>query len=326
MAEGIFPKTDGQIYYASEVNALNVKAAMITTWAMRFGMMDGGYVPVTAGFFTQWTLDFVPDTSTNLVSRNVASAIQYTNHAATAYVYESPLIQLDSNATEVYALLDYEVWDVFDENDDSSLNATNYPTSTNSTEGANGIALANNADLQTKDLSASAKIFNFRVKSSNSSGGVIFSIYDGSNSATILTDPGGTDKAYDVQINLDWAAKIAHTTVLGVDNSASTTANFPELESNKHDLSAFSEFRIRGTTGASATATLHYIRFGRTDTPTQTAVLAVSSDGGSNYTNTANGAVAKIGTVGSAIQVKLSGTGNTSEVIVIKGVTMGKVS
>lgn len=343
MTEGSYPKVDGDVYYGTEVNYTLQRSALAKMGVLRTAQWGQSWlVPVTGNFFDNFSSD-TATTKTGLTLRANGYLGEYTKATAGAYSYISQGILIDSNATWGYTLFDYEIFTVIDECDNSSLSATNFPTSTNCTEGTNGIAVAKNGALITKDLSG-IKVINFLFSLSCTAvagaASVLLFRDSGANTATVLTANGGggggaaldEQKYAECTVYLDWANKKCWYNISAYEqsNPSGTQAGGYIRSYTKTvylSLAGWATFSISITTTdvSTASATFSYMRAGLTS-PTTTSTISLSADNGSNFTTTGNGTPCKLGTAGTTLQAKIAGTVATGEVISIKGMQLGKIA
>lgn len=334
--EGIFPKINNDSDFADEMN--NALRTLNKTFLAANRVSEAssaqGYGP------NNWFYHFGTDTSatkTSLAYRSLTGTGQFTKGTAGTFTFVSPNVLLDSSAAYMLPIIDYDIYTVIDECDNSSLDATIFPTSTSCTEGTNGISVPNGGHLITKDLSG-YKTFSFAYRTDLNAGGggttIVIKLTDGTSNSTIVTSTSDTNIRNNLNgectVYVDWANKKAYV-INSVYDDAVGPAGGAAYRTIKHvstyvDLSGWTALKIDHANGISgSSSTFYYLRSGIA-TPTTTVVLSGSADAGSHYTTGMSGAPMMLGTAGSTLCVKLTGTVGSSEVVVIRGVAMAKLS
>lgn len=350
MTEGIFPKTDGEILYASEVNYPK-KIMQISNGVGRMSVNTESTMNITpANIFVNSFEADTALTSTNLTYRDLAGNGEYTKKTTGTYTLETQKIVTDSAVTWGVAGFDYEVFEIIDECDNSSIDATTWPTSTSFSEDTNGIYSSTNAaHLLSKDLS-SYKILNFAFKLDASYGNntstAIIKFTDGSSNSQLIDSYAKVQTSPTVYrtynaigectVFLNWSDKKAFVTISyfrsefggwGGSDPSYVKDNGAQFVKNYYiDLTGWTSFKIdlAITVGGSNTATgrIYYLRSKKV-APTTDASSYFSSDNGSNYVQTYGLSPVMASTTSTTLKGKLTGTVASNEVIAIKRSTLG---
>ncbi|MBD3281015.1 hypothetical protein GF389_05900 [Candidatus Dojkabacteria bacterium] len=331
--------SDGNIYYASQANNGN-------STAKHFGNLMfleyEGRAPLI--YNTRYQQD-VASTSTNLTYRQSMSAQvgEYTKKTTGDYTFESEAINSNENVTDLYGFIDYDIYTIWDECDDSSINATNFPTSTNCSEGANGITINQDGELRTKDLSSNAVIVLRGKLYGRANSSSRFTLIDStaSNESWVVIGAGEFSQGnytnakiyyFETVIWNDWANNVVYTTTSFFHHTSGNMSPGPHSDRYygkkhlKHDVTSFDELRIRiqtPETNGTCYAYLDWIRLPNTN-PSTTATMSISANDGSDYTESTNGTVTRC-TAGSTMKLKLTGTVASGEVVSVMGIAMGSV-
>lgn len=353
MADGVFPKTNSYTISASEINQM-ANQMNVTQVARLTNNTESTLNPTPANIFVNSFEADTATTKTNLTWRDLAGNGEYVCASAASYVLETQKLITDASVTNGISAFDYEIFEIIDECDNSSIDATTWPTSTSFAEDTNGISSSTDtANLLSKDLS-SYKILNFKFSLSAGAGGLnktssaLIKFTDGTNNASLIdassnsADSGGDyystqyDAVGECTVFLNWSDKKAFVTISfkrqrsGVQGGANGGwAEDGSIFCKNYyiDLTGWTAFKVNstvsvGTAGPSATARIYYLR-SRKVSPTTTALSYFSSDNGSNYVQTYGLSYAKATTTSTTLKGKLAGTVASNEVIAIKRSVLG---
>lgn len=272
-------------------------------------------------------------TTTGLTNRN---GVYYKDDAAT-YTLETQDIPLISSSSKVTVIPNYEIFELYDETDDSSIDGTKWttvsgsPTETSTYIQVQGTA---NEEVRTNDLSSYSLIMLDYTVRSSTSGDARIRFSDGSNVVNIATaDTSGAPamESGTMIIRLDATNEIAYVTKRYVKSSTSPVdeADFATTpihifeETEYYDLSSLSTnfyiSMIVTDVDANTYGRIYGLRLGKAS-PTTSATTSYSRNG-TDFTTFTQGFGISTGS-GSTITAKITGTVASSEVIWIKGFTI----
>jgi hypothetical protein len=284
-------------------------------------------------------------TKTNLTYRGLGNLGEYYNAANQAITFESPEIVFDSTISKGYVLVDYEIFKTIDECDNSSIDATVWPTSTAATEGTNGINVylfGTSGQLLSKDLSGS-KILNCHVVVDAwtvAGSSCTFRLTDGTNIQNIASCSGSggggasSEDSIDGEFTfyVDWTNKkvyVVYNYQYARYGGGTDTGNYTYrvFRNQTFSLAGWTALKLEFITSGSANTSckIYYLREGKTS-PSTSPAITLSADGGSNYESVSNGVAHSFSTTGTILQAKVACTVASGECLAIKSVTMGKIS
>ena len=345
-SEGNFPKATGDVIYPGDVNIFRevIKAASSDLQHGTMVINKHGFPICTDMIYDSFLYDNAL-TKTNLDARSTfVGAYEYSAGTAVTYTYESRPIPVHKTCSKATLAFHYNTFTLYDECNNSSVDATKWTTAGVSAEDTNGIYVsqgsAPNNKVTTNDLSSYSVIVfecsavsSFGTGSSNS-GSVYFT--DGTNTEGIISNTssfsGGATSYAQVEAHLDWAnkklyyiARIYHPVQEGSTSGGSTFYNYVVQEYTKMvDITAWSSFKIQayavrssGSLGSSS-ARIYYVRLGLAS-PSTTATFSVAFDG-ANYNTVTNFYPLTItANTGTALKIKVTGTVAANEVIAFYG-------
>jgi len=331
MTEGNYPKSDGDILYASEFNTslfnaykseirqdLNFKknsSTTINTFPNVFvdDFTDTTYVSSTTGSPTLQTGDYVFDATGTLTS----NIFKY----------------FDGTIAGAYLLADISIYDTYDEFDDASINTALWTTSTTSsgtvTESGGKLTIADangssigTATAETKgtgsnNLDGFSEIRFFADTSITKNGGSVsinISATDSSTDVALKTysSSSGLGSTKDVLIKWDATNQIATVFIDGLyDGTIDCTSLTPGIFRLKFHVST-------STDGTNlATLALYHLRT-ISSSPASTITAELAADGSTLETSTINGYHVFTAT-GSELQAKYTVTISGTEFVYING-------
>jgi len=255
-------------------------------------------------------LDDVFSTTTGLTYKQN----EYYKGDAGSFTLQSYPIPLLSSNSKVSIYPIYEVYGLYDECDDSSVDTSKwiYISGDTATENTDYLEI-NNGVYRTADLSSEKLIvlnFNATLITSSSSGSITLKFSDGTNDIPIFSYSSQISFSGKIIIRLDWTNKRAIVYHKHTNNiHKSKTFNLSSLSTNLY---------LKFETSSSTSQSYFYIynlRLGKTS-PSTTITNSFSRDG-STFTNI-NGSIGFSSSGGDSIIVKSSGTVASGEVISIR--------
>lgn len=286
------------------------------------------------------------DTNNSTNSTNFIYATRHNHNelvcnTAGAYVYESEVIPLDSNATQIFGFIDYNVYTLLDECVGSTLSSTNFQTITNMSGSTNAFAYtttpSSNCTLRTKNFTTNNNFhMNYSIHSISSE------YVDYKDTECLLYVDWTNKKVYLNKSTRNSTYSGIHPNVYFTNTA--TVFSLATLATTNYSI----QFRGLGggqtcyveitdgttaitldsnsTGGANNTKSqiwLNGIRILKTSSISTTATVSVSADNGSHYTAVTNGTDGVV-TAGSLMKIKLAGTLAANEVLIIRGMGMSK--
>lgn len=328
--EGEFPKSDGDVWFGSDANVVNKQAIISLN---HLNEKVSSFLQINQNIFTT---DFADSswgaTVTGLTRRTKLE--EWTKHDTSAYTFVTLPIPVGKTVTQIHPYLDFEVFTESDECDNSVVDGNWTTISGSLVEGTDGMAANGTSTGRYIDLSSEAFLsvgYDLRpIPNGASSATAIFRVTDGTNVQTIdslgVTGTSSTrSRAGTARFYLDFPNKklifVKKVTGEGITGIETTTTII--------DLTGWTTFQFEFESINSTFGTTQSVcKFIRTvnASPTATTILAISTDGGSNFTNATNGQTTKLGTPGTSIVFRLTGSGVDGEVINIKGMSFNIVS
>jgi len=308
MAEGSFPKSDGDVLYASEVNNLNKARA-------RFSLNPHAYstqalAPPYYGYPLTFTSDILR-TKTNLTYKNYetesflgkdwSTMNEYYGKGSASVTAETYDFKTDSTVNSCLVRWDYDVLDAYDECDDSSVSGTYWTTTGTVAENTYGIYATSAGTFKTNDLASYPAIrvpFYAISTSGAAASGPYCSIIleDDSANTTTPIEIHGTGSS---NVHESWGELVIYNNstddrIHTVINQFIRTNDQREmlLDTATQDTSTWDgKLRVKGSWvaggGGSGTIKIFNVRKG-TLSPSTSMTVSVSADGGSHYETTSN--------------------------------------
>lgn len=278
-----------------------------------------------------------PTTSTNFTSK---SNEWYCRTGTGTLIF--PSVDLDTTTTTpTGSYFEAEIWKIYDELDDSSIDPTKWDTAVTGTgavtDGGVSSGFTGTAKLTSKSLTSYKIIKVAFTGNSNSTGGIgsnsfAIRITDGTNSFDLGSGGGGVTTSNSVTgetiIYLDWANKIAYANRDVKDTGVGTgTQTYYYREKVSYNLGVWTDFKVEiyavANNDNNAFANFSYVRTGSAN-PSTAPTYYHSIDGGSNYTSSAYHIVTTTAT-GSAFRSKVVVTPASGEVFTLRSVSYLKV-
>jgi len=333
MAEGKFPKADGEKLYGEDVNQINRGKSHFSRFMLP--MIN----PYMGGVATNLLFDaFSSDSAsatTNITHRhspansdNGYDTGMYYSDTAGAYSYTSQLHNTANTVTEGIAMIEAQVYKIGDETNDSSIAAGFFPTSTNCSEGTEYISGGQNSSLITKDLSGEVGgFFQFYGSCGANAGSTIaLKFSDGTENLSILSI--GVERSFrgEAMWISDWSNNLMHIYFnIFYDDTPSGDSNgqYPITYCKTLDVTAWSSWKIyaTGSNHANISWKISGIRFLK-NAATTDINLALTADN-SNYETVVNGCPHLFTNTGTTMKLRVSGTTAANEVVVIRRVAFG---
>jgi len=329
MTEGVFPKTNGQELYASEVNAFN-KSIVSYTIGNNFAINVAGAKGYNECDNTIMEL-FSDDTAASKTNLTHSTARdEYYSITDGAYELITDAYETEDNCTKCGVYFDYGIYKELSE---TTLTSSISGTGTDSDNGA--------------DIIGEKYIFGqFYINATGIGGGsstAAIRLTDGTSTSTIITISQSSASGTSNNLKATGFYKIINNTTTKLAKIfiwyyRDTTKNVTDDEYYYYITYSYSEIDYSGwgssnlylqtyatatETGGSndtASANIYYQRAYKQN-PSTTATISVSADGGSNYTEVTNGTVAWL-SAGNNFKAKISGTLAANEGINIKKVIL----
>lgn len=242
-------------------------------------------------------------TSTNITFEN--------NEAITSgsgsFTYETVDFPLTGNINKLFAYFSIDAHTIIDECNDSSINATVFPTSTNCVEGTTAIALNSNAVLKTRDLTTD-KVVNFEILLGANDSNAIVSLTDGTNSEQLHARTGvGSDRcSFTLWID------DANNSVYVIENKNNLSVGYQFV-----DITGWSAVQIEQTTPSGfSSSNFRFIRALNTNPSSTIDTIQASTDGGSTWDDITSGTINTV-TSGDTVRLRVTGNAASGEVVVI---------
>lgn len=342
MTEGTFPKIDGDIWYASEVNNMVLNYNKSNSL-----ILDNSYYTARASNGSLLTDFFTEDsaltktglTYRSLSSKGTAGSGEYYKATSGAFTFQTYNYLTDANTNMVENHVDYEVWTVYDECDNSVVGATwTTAGAGTATEDTTALILSGVKTATTNDLSSLGVIKTAGVIKNSTAGGGSLILTDGTNTSTLLA-LGATSFAaqptgqleFEVKLFTDWTNKkliadISYFSVTTTGANFGSTYDTTVIPMKIHltkfvNLTGWTSLKIRYSNSSGSTY-CHYVRTSKVN-PTTTTTIQVSNDGASNWTTTESGAIQRLSTASNSLSMKITGTVGTNEVFVLRSVSFG---
>lgn len=225
--------------------------------------------------------------------------------------FDSPVSYISSDATKVFAYVDYETYNLLDGFDDGSVSG-DWTTTGTVTESSGKLQLAasSTAYYTGKDFYNTNDTAVFAMEHDPTTNNSYLKITDGTNDVTLITNTVATSQEIDVLTHVKFYT----------DDTCDVWADFRYI--GNFDLSslvAANNRYIKLETEASSVARMVYLA-DNTGTQTSTVTLKASADGGSNYTTCTNQTINTIGTSGRAPFYELDLSRTSGELIIIRGI------
>jgi hypothetical protein len=332
MTENVFPKVKGSKLYASESNAFN-QAVLGYTKGNNDNLFIEGMNLFELGdntFLEPYETD-IAVTKTNLT--HSTDRDEYYSVTDGAYELATNDYYTEDNCTKAYVFVDYNIYKELDE---TTLTSAAAPSSGSSE------TITNDGTVDLYDIKSVYFLFYFKnlMGATASSAGNRLRVSDGSGSySNIITLSGarqdtkyyrGFCKLYnDTSNKLLKGYLVYEYDYFDTDDDDTFYRNY--FSPVAINYSAYSNLYLntyasatRDSTSATATTTIYGYRAYKQN-PSTTAVISVSSDGGSNYTTVSNGSMVSVPS-GNQFKVKLAGTLAANEGISIKRVIIKAVA
>jgi len=333
--EGEFPKSDGDILYASEVNIFAKDNNYTLANAYRSALSPSPRALRLNTDMNYFASDSLASTS-NMTHKPITTYGEYfaTSGTYSGETYGTPF---SNTITTGKIHMDYEIYTIYDEFTDGSVNHSLWTSGGTVSESSNTLNIAASSSIYSNDLSGSNSInVTGKLVADGADGATVYTylqLSDGTNHVNILN--AAQEEAaevetvyYDMNFHIvDWGSKLVHGVGKYYVNDPLNRLNeYSPFEltytyDQLIDCSSLSDLRIRVVTGAnSSSATIYNLRIANNN-PSTTATVTISPDNGANFETTLNGAPHKFTNSGSQIRSKIAGTVQDGEVLVLKGVT-----
>lgn len=332
-ASGVFPKSNGDIYYAPDANvAMANKTAILKNLVLQQKEGSFNIIPYSLffidGFYNTSLIASSTNWTNNTYGKNYWTSTNSSELIAKAWT-------VPSTASYATAYVDWDIYETYDELNNSSLDSALWNTAvtnTGSVTETSSVAILGNdntsgstARLYSKNnnLSSTVTKFWFRTYSTNTAGtapNTGYGIYlSAANTAspthTIFesgNNPGTQNYEWELILNSDAASVIVnrngvyYTTVDISSNPTHLAINFYAYNTSTAPV------------GQQITLTVYFTRKLK-PTGTSTLATSVSADAGSHYTAVTRENQVAIGTTGTQLKVKNVATIASGEYIMIRG-------
>lgn len=284
------------------------------------------------------------ETSTNLTHLDITGIKQYYSDSGT-YTFETIDLPVSNTVNSAFAQVAYEVFKVYDECDDSSLDTGLWTATGSVTEDSQGIILDsdNEAVISDTDFSTDECVvvgfYLFAQGAGDAAANTYLQLSDGSThetiaiaSSTLSGDSGGVYGEARIY-PYDWANKkvLVNTVFYHSYNRIDSGRGHQQIVHNRwtlYTLTGYSALNVRmlltETNSSSTKGVLHYLRRSKASAGSQ-PTISLTADG-SNYDTVSNGEPVDISNTGTTLALKITGTIDTDEVFVLKSIAFGRVS
>jgi hypothetical protein len=264
----------------------------------------------------------------------------YYKDDANAFVFESQIMPSTSTITEGICYVDYELFELIDECDNSSVDTLVWTTTTGTVSESSYLNVAATSTATTKDLSGEkgfVTIGRMAADASADTNTVItyVGLTDGTNTQalhTITSTYTGVPSISDFEIKVticDWANKRVMVEKVVYDEvNKLESGPYLDTKTNRsttlYTLTAWTSLRLYlSVSGGTVNSYLRcYGLRAFKNNPTTAVTISLAADG-STYETVTNGKKHTFSTTGTALKLKVTGTPSVSEVIAIKGYKIG---